>query len=108
MSDAGAAMTVFLWKHKLSYIAVPKVACTSVKAMLFEVENGRPFQRCVANGKVFHVHLYYPTLQFTDLPRARIADHARFALVRDPIGRFLSSLFQPGAASPRIVGAEGG
>lgn len=84
-------MTVFLWKHQTTYISVLKIACTSVKSMLFQVENGRPFEPFVANGRSFHIHRLYPSVKFKHLPHDRIADHARFALVRDPIRRFLSA-----------------
>ena len=83
-------MTVFLWKQKLSYIAVPKVACTSLKTMFFEVENDRPFVSFRANGKWFHIHRFYKAVPFAELPRKRIADHVRLTVVRDPIRRFLS------------------
>jgi hypothetical protein len=75
---------------KTSYLAVPKVACTSLKSMFFEVENGRSFEPYVANGRKVHIHNVYPSLNFSDVPKPRIADHARFALVRDPVKRFLS------------------
>jgi hypothetical protein len=87
----GGAMSVFLWSLKTSYIAVPKIACTSVKTMLYEVENGHPFRIFKANGRPYYIHAFYPTMPFADLPQDRIADHARFALVRDPIRRFLSA-----------------
>ena len=44
-------MPVILDDHKLSYFFVPKVACTSLKYMFFQFENGRRFQRFQANGK---------------------------------------------------------
>lgn len=84
-------MAVFLWDYKTSYISVPKVACTSLKHMFFEVENEREFQPFRANGQTWHIHDLYPTRPANGLPRDQIADHARFALVRDPIKRFLSS-----------------
>ena len=84
-------MTVFLWEKKLSYIAVPKVACTSVKSMFFRYENGRPFRDFVANGSYFHIHKIYPGMKFDQLPHGRIADHDRLALIRSPVRRFLSA-----------------
>ncbi len=83
-------MSVFLWDHRLTYVAVPKVACTSVKHSFFEVENGRPHDDFVANGRYFHIHQIYPTRSFPDLPHDRISGHIRLALVRDPVRRLLS------------------
>lgn len=83
-------MSVFLWDSKTSYIAVPKVACTSLKVMFFEIENKRPWERFRINGQDYHIHRLYPTLAWPDLPHARIADHARLALIRDPVKRALS------------------
>lgn len=83
-------MTVFLWDHQLTYLAVPKVACTSVKHAFFQIENGRPHEDFVANGQYFHIHRLYPTRLFKDLPQGRIASHQRLTLVRDPVHRLLS------------------
>ena len=43
-------MPVILPDHKLSYFFVPKVACTSLKYMFYEVENGRRFEPFRING----------------------------------------------------------
>jgi hypothetical protein len=83
-------MTVILDQHSLTYVAVPKVACTSIKTMLFEVENGFAFQPFHANGRGFYIHNFYPSIEFGMLPQARVADHARLAVVRDPMHRVLS------------------
>lgn len=83
-------MTVILDALKLTYVAVPKVACTSIKTMLFEVENGFPFRRFSANGSDWHIHRLYPSIEFGKLPKARIADHTRLAVVREPVRRILS------------------
>lgn len=85
-------MTVHLWSRKLSYVSVPKVACTSVKHMFYEVENGREFQPFRAQEQPRHIHnTVYPGVPFNRLPHERIADHRRLALVRDPVRRFLSA-----------------
>jgi hypothetical protein len=84
-------VTVFLWERQTSYLAVPKAACTSIKVMLFAYENQRPWQPFKANGRTFHIHTVYRTLEFTELPTARIARHERLAVLRDPVKRLLSS-----------------
>ena len=83
-------MTVFLWDHKLTYVSVPKVACTSLKHMFFEVENKRPFKAFTTNGKFHHIHHFYKGYAFSDLPQDRIADHIKLTVVRDPVRRLLS------------------
>jgi hypothetical protein len=107
-------VTVILDKQKLTYVAVPKVACTSIKTMFFSVENDFPFRRFSANGRDFHIHTVYPSVTFDRLPQPRIAGHTRLAVVRDPIRRFLScysnrvvnlrNLSQK-AAGPRLAAA---
>lgn len=83
-------MTVILDDHKLSYVAVPKVACTSVKSMFFEIENGFAFRMFRASGRHWHIHDFYPSVPFGELPHRGMSGHLRVALVRDPIRRLLS------------------
>lgn len=83
-------MTVHLWGVKVTYVAVPKVACTSIKHAFFQVENGRQFDDFIANGQYFHIHKIYPTKTFQELPKARITDHFRVGVIRDPVRRLLS------------------
>lgn len=85
-------MSVILAKHKLFYASVPKVACTSIKHMFFEFENGRPFTPYIANGQNRNIHnAVYKGLFREKYPEKRIANSHRVALVRDPISRFLSA-----------------
>ena len=83
-------MTAFLWKHALSYVSAPKVACTSLKHMFFEIENGRRFEPFSANGEMHYIHRFYPAMAFEELPHARLKDHQRLCAVRDPLARVLS------------------
>lgn len=83
-------MTVILKDLKLSYVAVPKVACTSIKTMLFEVENGFAFRPFSANGRTWWIHDLYRSIPFTDQRQDLMADHRRLTVVRDPIQRLLS------------------
>lgn len=84
-------MAAILDDHKLFYASVPKVACSSVKRMFYEIENGVAFDKIVANGKRYYVHHFYPGILRNTYPEARIADYRRLCLVRDPIKRFLSA-----------------
>ncbi|MDA7429585.1 sulfotransferase family 2 domain-containing protein [Primorskyibacter aestuariivivens] len=85
-------MTVILHQHRLFYAAVPKVACTSLKHMFFEAENGFAFQDYQANGQDKHIHnAAYPTMLRTEYPENQIADFLRVAVIRNPIRRLLSA-----------------
>lgn len=85
-------MAVILPQFDLFYAPVPKVACTSLKLMFFEAENGRPFEPFVVNGRPRHIHnaAYAATLH-ADLPLARLTDMHRVAVIRDPIERLISA-----------------
>ena len=83
-------MSVFLWQHRLSYVSAPKVACTSLKHLFFEIENGYPFRPFLANAERYQIHRFYPGRAFADLPHAHIVDHVRLCAVRDPVERLLS------------------
>jgi hypothetical protein len=84
-------MTAILKDHRLFYASMPKVACTSLKRMFFEIENARPFEPAYSNGRMWHVHFFYPGLLRKDYPEARIADFRRLTVVRDPVRRLLSA-----------------
>lgn len=83
-------MTVILAEHKLSYVPVPKVACTSLKAMFFEIENGFAFQPFSTSGRKWWIHDFFRSIPFSDQPTEKMADHVRMAVVRDPVKRLLS------------------
>ena len=84
-------MAVHLFKYKLSYFPVPKVACTSIKTALFKVENGFDFRDFRANGKYKFIHnVAYPTEPLAMQDLEPIREHAKFAVVRCPIDRIVS------------------
>ncbi len=86
-------MPVILDKYRLAYLPVPKVACTSVKTRMFEIENGVPFKAFRINGKAFHIHHYSNRgVPFESLSKRKIRDHVRIVVVRNPIERFLSGV----------------
>lgn len=85
-------MTVILDQHKLFCGTIPKVACTSIKHMFFEAENGVPFTRFQINGQLRHIHnIGYKSQLRQNYPDKRIADYHRVTVLRDPIKRFLSA-----------------
>lgn len=84
-------MTVILPQYQLAYFAVPKVACTTIKTKLFQVENCTDLEGLTVNGQALPIHRLYPTREFSEIDHARIAPFCRLAIVRDPIARFLSA-----------------
>ncbi|MGY6535450.1 MAG: sulfotransferase family 2 domain-containing protein [Pararhodobacter sp.] len=83
-------MSVIIDEFKLSYIPVPKIACTSLKTMFFEIENGFPFRAFKASGRRYWIHELYRSVPFDTLRHEAMADHTRIAVLRDPVKRLLS------------------
>lgn len=76
----------------LAYFSVPKVACTSIKHMLFTIEHGRPYTAGqTRRGKPIFIHRLYPSVPFSQVDHAGCADLFRFAVLRDPVQRVLSA-----------------
>lgn len=88
-------MPYILPEKRLAVFFSPKAAGTSVRAFLFELENGFPLR----SHKVQGVRQDLTTLanrllvnnRFRLVDHAAIADHERIALVRDPVRRVLSA-----------------
>jgi len=78
-------------KHAISYAPVPKAACTSLKLMFFELENGFAFRNMTRNGRMFHIHTFYPSTLFNASAAKAAAGHWRIAVTRDPVARLLSA-----------------
>jgi len=83
-------MTAILPKHGITYVSAPKVACSSLKTLFFDIENQAPFPEFTGNGRVWSVHDVYNSRAFDALPHDEIAAYRRFTVVRDPIARLLS------------------
>lgn len=67
----------------------PKVFSTSLKYLAFSLENEREFVPFVAEGKIYHIHHFYPARPFTPPDRERYPHVVAF--VRDPLARLLSA-----------------
>ena len=83
-------MSIILNNQKISYYDAPKCACTSIKMMLFSIENGFRFKDFTVNNRIFHIHEVCPTLLFEWLLSMDQDDHFKFTVVRNPIKRFMS------------------
>lgn len=82
-------MGIHLKKYGFSLLTPPKCGSTSLKHLAFEIENGRPFQKMVHNGKTLFVHRLYPTGTF-EVEQARMVNGQLFAMVRNPVDRIVS------------------
>ncbi|MEO1681421.1 MAG: sulfotransferase family 2 domain-containing protein [Pseudomonadota bacterium] len=83
-------MTAHLTDFKVSYFSVPKCACTSIKSMLFEAENGFEWRDFKANGQIHYVHSVYKSLPHEKTMRQCPEDHWKFAVLREPVSRLIS------------------
>jgi hypothetical protein len=84
-------------KLKLIYVSVPKCACTSVKTVMFFLENNRGFQELTINGKKKYVHQFYPSRKFKETSTVfnnrykELGGYTKFCVLRDPIERIVSA-----------------
>lgn len=84
-------MPIVLKRYPVAYHPTPKVACTSIKLALYELEFGRPFQGSRGeDGALQHIHNSWEgTPRF--VPVSTPESYYNFAVVRDPVERFLSA-----------------
>ena len=68
----------------------PKAGGTSLRAFLFEVENGFAFRDYKVQGKTYDANSLLLNNRFKIVNHRRLSNFRRFALVRDPVSRFLS------------------
>ena len=87
-------MSISIQGSNLVYFPVPKVACTSLKSFVYEVEFQKPFEPYVTNKKKIHIHNWredYRSCSFFDATREGRAEGEFIAVIRDPIKRVLSA-----------------
>jgi hypothetical protein len=86
-------MPVILKQYSIAYFPIPKVACSSIKHLLFFLEHGRNFEKYVDSaGRKHNIHnTVYPTLNTGEDDWAGAAHMHRIAVVRDPVDRFVSA-----------------
>lgn len=82
-------MVIRVDSHRLAYMAVPKAACSSVKAALAALD---PMQsQAVAEQlEQKQVHAIYPTMRFRKHRWDFLENHFKFTVVRDPLKRLLA------------------
>lgn len=69
----------------------PKCAGTSIRAFMFELENGYPFRPYLVEGEEHTANNLLRNSSFSRVDHESIAGWRRFAVVRDPVRRFLSA-----------------
>lgn len=89
--DMEFRLTIVIPSKKLAFFTAPKVACTSFKTKLFEVENSFDFKPFHANGVLYHIHHAYPAKPFAKYAGTDLSGFLKIAVVRDPVKRFLSA-----------------
>ena len=87
-----------MYSHGVSYFSVPKCACTSLKMMFFELENGFAFREFSINGNWLHIHKFYISKQFEESRKVTRGNTFKFTVIRSPQARILSC-FQHWVAS---------
>ncbi|MBN9673149.1 sulfotransferase family 2 domain-containing protein [Roseibium aggregatum] len=85
-------MAVELKNHNIVYFPMPKVACTSLKMLFFQINEGRIFEIYKEDGKLMHIHnAAYGSPSFWDVKHKDYENMIRIALIRDPVARLLSA-----------------
>jgi hypothetical protein len=82
---------MYLPSFNIEYFPIPKCACSSMKLALFQLENGFPFKDFRCSGGHIYIHSFIPTMPFSMRAHFGDRDTFRFAIIRDPIDRFLSA-----------------
>ncbi|NKX42964.1 sulfotransferase family 2 domain-containing protein [Roseicyclus persicicus] len=76
--------------QRIAFFFSPKAGGTSLRAFLFHVENGFAFREHVVQGKRLDANKLAQNFRFNRVDHEAIAGYRRFALLRDPVRRFLS------------------
>ncbi len=83
-------MPIHLQKHKLTYVSVPKCACSSLKQYFFAIEHGRPFHAEMTLANRRRLHGLYPSVPFDEIDQTLTRGHQKIAVVRGPVSRLVS------------------
>jgi Sulfotransferase family len=90
----------------LAYYPVPKAACTSLKLMFFELNEGQPFKAWKkATGYAGGIHVFF---NIRGRPKPDATGLTGLVVLRDPFARALSTYFDKvarGVFQPKLVAA---
>ena len=87
-------MAIRIAGSNLVYFPVPKVACTSLKLFVYNVEFGRDFKPFEKSGRKVFIHNWRPdfgSYGFLESTPPTVAKMEAIAVVRDPVKRVLSA-----------------
>jgi hypothetical protein len=76
--------------ERMAFFFSPKAGGTSLRAFLFHAENGFAFRDYSVQGQRVDANMLMANYRFNRVDHAPLEDYRRFALVRDPVKRFLS------------------
>ncbi len=82
-------MVIAIEASALAYAPVPKSGCSSVKAMLMEIDPAAALHVGQEAGQKLY-HALYPTRRFRKKRMEKLRGFFRFTVVRDPIRRLMS------------------
>ena len=83
-------MVIAIAAHKIAYMAVPKAACTSVKAALMTIDPDKEPPQKLDAAAILAIHRAYPTMRFRPHRWREYEGWWRFTVVRDPLKRLMS------------------
>lgn len=87
-------MAISISYSDLIYFPVPKVACTSLKLFVYQIEFGEPFRAYTSGSKNIHIHNWredYQSRSFFNRNNNGYFEGSFVAVIRDPVKRFLSA-----------------
>lgn len=77
--------------QRMAFFFSPKSGGTSLRAFLFHAENGFPFRDYTVQGMRVDANGLAENSRFSRVDHDSLQGYRRFALVRDPVRRFLSA-----------------
>ena len=83
-------MPYTLPKERVSTFFCPKSGGTSLRAYMFHLENGFAFREYMSQGRKMDANTLSRNEGFKQVDHEFIKDFDKFALIRDPVKRFLS------------------
>lgn len=76
--------------QRMAFFFSPKAGGTSLRAFLFHAENGFPFRDYSVQGTRVDANMLASNYRFNRIDHGALEGYRRFALLRDPVKRFLS------------------
>jgi len=84
-------MAIVCEQAKVVYIAVPKVACTSLKVFFYEINNRVNWPSHRLSHALVHGYPGYATPDYKAERLQNFTDYSKVAVIRDPVERVISA-----------------